>query len=158
MTNFRDVIDRATYLWTDYRLDNLYQKDEGVFYLYMEGLLLNSIDMFSGCLTDLSYTEETTTQDDGETITQKAFVNTLSSKEIYILALGIAISWMEKNNLDILQINLKLNVREFKAHSEANNLKVKQETLNRMMEDYDNKITEYQLNDLTKLSYFNGGS
>ena len=156
MTTFYNVIDRATYLWSDYRLDNLYKRDESAYYGYMEGFLLNSIDMFSGCLTDLSYTETTITEDDGEIITINVFDNTLSSKEVYILALGIAISWMEKNLRDIEQMNLHLATREFKSYSESANLKTKQETLNRMMEDYDNKITEYQLMNLTKLSYFKG--
>lgn len=156
MTTFYNVIDRATYLWSDYRLDNLYKRDESAYYGYMEGFLLNSIDMFSGCLTDLSYTETTITEDDGEIITVNVFDNTLSSKEVYILALGIAISWMEKNLRDIEQMNLHLATREFKSYSESANLKAKQETLNRMMEDYDNKITEYQLMNLTKLSYFKG--
>lgn len=156
MTTFHNVIDRATYLWSDYRLDNLYKRDESAYYGYMEGFLLNSIDMFSGSLTDLSYTEDTITEDDGEIITVNVFDNTLSSKEVYILALGIAISWMEKNLRDIEQMNLHLATREFKSYSESANLKTKQETLNRMMEDYDNKITEYQLMNLTKLSYFKG--
>lgn len=153
MTTFRSVIDRATTLLTDYRLDNLYKTDTTAFYSYMEGFLLNSIDMFNGCLTDLSYSSVTI-----GTVTENQFNNTLSSKEVYILALGIAISWMEKNTKDIVQMNLHLNTREFKSFSEANSLKVKQESLDIMREDFNNEITKYQLKNLTKLVFFNGGN
>lgn len=156
MTKFRDVIDRATTLWRDYRLDNLYKIDIDTYYTFLEGLMLNSIDMFDGCLTDLTYEEITETEDDGETVTQYAFTNTLSSKEIYILALGIMIAWMENNKNDITQMNLHLNSREFKAYSESQNLKEKQNTLDKMREEHNINITNYQLKNIGSLTFFGG--
>ena len=156
MTKFRDVIDRATTLWRDYRLDNLYKVDETNYYNFLEGFMLNSIDAFDGCLQDLSYEEITETELDGEIITQYAFTNTLTSKEIYILALGISIAWMEKNMLDITQMNLHLSIREFKTYSEANGIKQKSEVLDKMREEHSRNITSYQLRNLNSLTFFGG--
>ena len=156
MTKFRDVIDRASTLWRDYRLDKWYNTDESVYYTFLEGLVLNSIDMFDGCLTSLEYEEITETEEVGEVVTQYAFINTLSSKEIYILALGIMIAWMENNKNDITQMNLHLSSKDFKNYSEANHLKSKQESLDRMREDYGRNITEYQLRNFATLPFFGG--
>ena len=156
MTKFRDVIDRASTLWRDYRLDKLYNTDESEYYTFLEGRMLNSIDMFDGCLTDLSYTEITETEDDGEIVTQYAFINTLSSKEVYILALGTMITWMENNKNDITQMNLKLNDRNFKTYSESQNLKEKQESFDRAKEEHARSITSYQLGRLNSLTFFGG--
>lgn len=155
MTKFRDVIDRATTLWRDYRLDKLYQTDETQYYTFLEGLVLNSIDMFDGCLTDLSY-EEITETVGIETITQFAFTTTLSSKEIYILALGVMIAWMTNNNNDITQMNLHMSSRDFKMYAESSNLKEKQNTLNRMREDYTRNVSDYQTKNLSKIVFFGG--
>ena len=156
MTKFRDVIDRASTLWRDYRLDKLYNTDESEYYTFLEGLMLNSIDMFDGCLTDLSDTERTETEDDGEIVTQYAFINTLSSKEVYILALGTMIAWMENNKNDITQMNLKLNDRNLKTYSESQNLKEKQESFDRAKEEHARSITSYQLGRLNSLTFFGG--
>ena len=52
---FKDVLDRCyTTLFTDYKLDNLIKIDEQAFYTFLSGFLVNSIDMFDNCLTDLS--------------------------------------------------------------------------------------------------------
>lgn len=156
MTKFRYVIDRATTLWKDYRLDNLYKTDETAYYNFLEGFMLNSIDMFDGCLQDLSYEEITEVEDDGEIVTQYAFINTLTSKEIYILALGVSIAWMENNMLDITQMNLHLSTREFKTYSEANGIKQKSEVLDKMREEHNRNISNYQLKNLSSLSFFSG--
>ena len=155
MTKFRDVIDRATTLWVDYRLDKLHQEDEDTYYILMEGFLLNSIDLFDGCLESLDY-EEITETVGTETITQNAFVNDLSSKIIYILALGVAISWMENNTKDITQMNLHLSSQNFKSFSESNNLKEKESAILNMREEYDRNVTQYQLKNLSSLTFFGG--
>lgn len=56
---FKDVLNRAyTTLFTDYKLDNLIKMDEQAFYTFLGGFLCNSIDIFDGTLTDLSYHSE----------------------------------------------------------------------------------------------------
>ena len=158
VVTFRNVIDRANMMFEDYRLDKFYQSDINAYYSYMYGFVLNSIDMFSGCLVDLSYTEITVTEDDLETHTDYQFDNELTSKIVYILALGTVISWMEKNNKDVEQMNLHMNAKEFRNYSEAQSLSKKQDALYRMMEDYDNKITEYQLMNLSSMTFFNANT
>ncbi len=142
-TPFKDVIDRSMTMIQDWRIDDLYASSSTNFYSYMSGFLFNAIDDFDGVLDDLTYTSSTdvTTQ----TVTY-SFDNTLTSKEIRILAIGTVLSWMENNLNDIRQMNLHLNIKDFKSFSEANNLKMKQEQYDRLREDFKREITEYQLN------------
>ena len=151
MTNFKVVYDRAMGRIRDYRIDNLFNRDEDAFYNFMRQKLYESIDTFNGCLSDLSYTSITT---DG--VTEWYFNADLSSKETSILAYGLVIAWMEQNMLDITQMNLHLSTREFKSFSEASNFKQKSETLDKMREDMSREITEYQLKNLASLDFFGG--
>lgn len=151
MTTFNNVIDRAMFLQQDYRLDKLYVNDNKSFTMFITQFLLNSIDTFDGVLDSLSYHNEVI---DNNTI--YVFDRELTSKEIYILALGISIEWMSNNLLDITQMNLHLSTRDFKAFSEANNLQRKSEVLNTMRENYYKNITDYQLNNISSLPFFGG--
>ena len=151
MTTFNNVIDRAMFLQQDYRLDKLYVNDNESFTMFITQFLLNSIDTFDGVLDSLSYHSEVI---DDNTI--YIFDRELSSKEIYILALGISIEWMSNNLLDITQMNLHLSTRDFKAFSEANNLQRKSEVLNTMRENYYKNITDYQLSNILSLPFFGG--
>ena len=151
MTTFNNVIDRAMFLQQDYRLDKLYVNDNKSFTMFITQFLLNSIDTFDGVLDSLSYHSEVI---DDNTI--YIFDRELTSKEIYILALGISIEWMNNNLLDITQMNLHLSTRDFKAFSEANNLQRKSEVLNTMRENYYKNITDYQLNNISSLPFFGG--
>ena len=154
-TSFESVLDRSLTLFKDYRLDNLFSTNTDVFYEFLRGFLLNSVDMFDGCLSDLSYTsvEE---EIDGEIKTVYYFNETLSSKEIYILCLGLAIAWYNNDMMDVTQMRLHLNTRDFKTYSEQANLKQRSEVLNKMREDLSKNITEYQLNNLSKIPFFGG--
>ena len=151
MTTFNNVIDRAMFLQQDYRLDKLYVNDNKSFTMFITQFLLNSIDTFDGVLDSLSYHSEVI---DNNTI--YVFDRDLTSKEIYILALGISIEWMSNNLLDITQMNLHLSTRDFKAFSEANNLQRKSEVLNTMRENYYKNITDYQLSNISSLPFFGG--
>jgi hypothetical protein len=155
MTTFNNVIDRAMFLQQDYRLDKLYVNDNASFTMFITQFLLNSIDTFDGVLDSLSYHIEQVEQDE-ELVDIYVFDRQLTSKEIYILALGISIEWMSNNLLDITQMNLHLSTRDFKAFSEANNLQRKSEVLNAMRENYYKNITDYQLNNISNLPFFGG--
>lgn len=158
MVNFEVVIDRSTSLFSDYRLDNLYNINKEAFMTFMRGQLYNSIDDFSTyALSGLSYHIEQEELND-EMVNVYYFDNDLSSKEISILAKGIVINWMTKNILDTEQMNLHLSMKDFKSYSEANNLKIKQETLDKMKEDYGKTISEYQMYHLNKLPFFSNNS
>lgn len=151
MTNFKVVYDRAMGRLRDYRLDNLFNKDEDAFYDFMRQKLYESIDTFNGCLSDLTYHSETI-----GTVTEWYFDATLTTKETSILAYGLIIAWMEQNMLDITQMNLHLSTKDFKNFSESQNLKQKSEVLDKMREDMAREVTEYQLRNLSNLTFFGG--
>lgn len=161
---FKNVLDR-TYLTliNDYHLDNLATIDEEAFYTFLGGFLVNSIDMFHECLTDLSYHEETTEETDEETgetveVTEYVFDQELTSKEIYILCLGVALGWYKRELDDVTQFKLHMSNKNFKTHSEQQNLQRRLERLTVMEENFDREITKYQMENLSKLPFFGGGS
>lgn len=155
---FKDVLDRCyTTLFTDYKLDNLIKMDEQAFYTFLGGFLVNSIDMFDGCLTDLSYHQETETDEDGNEIVIYVFDNELTSKEVYILCLGVSLGWYKKAMDDVTQFKLHLSTKNFKSYSEQQNLQRRLERLGAMEEELSEAIQQYQLNNLDKLPFFGGG-
>ena len=154
---FKDVLDRCyTTLFTDYKLDNLIKIDEQAFYTFLGGFLVNSIDMFDGCLTDLSYHEETETDEEGNETTIYVFDNELTSKEVYILCLGVSLGWYKKSMDDVTQFKLHLSTKNFKSYSEQQNLQRRLERLGAMEEELSEAIQQYQLNNLDKLPFFGG--
>lgn len=158
-TNFRKVIDRAyiTYL-KDYHLDNLLNKDENTFYDYLGGFLINAIDSFEGdCLHSLSYHEELRLKNDTlEEYTEYVFDEELSNKEEMILALYIAINWLQKEINDVLIFKPKIQAKEFK------NMQYNIDRMNNQLygleEKVSSQITKYQLGKIPSgMSYFEGG-
>ena len=160
MVTFKNILDRVyTTLFTDYKLDNLVRVDEQAFYDFLGGFLVNSIDMFDGCLSDLSYHEiEETVEKDGTLVkvTNYIFDNELTSKEIYILSLGVALGWYKKQLDDVTQFKLHLSNKDFKSYSEQQNLQRRLERLGAMEEDLSEEIQKYQIANLDKLPYFGG--
>jgi hypothetical protein len=155
-TPFSTIYDRFIAMVKDYRLDALYVKDKDSFYEFLKGFLLNSIDMFDGALQDLTYISQTETNNNVESIVYY-FNNILTSKEIYILCLGVMIAWYQNDLNDVTQFRLHLNVKDFKTYSEQANLKQRSEVLDKMREDLSKHIIEYQLKNLTSLPFFDGG-
>ena len=160
MVTFKNILDRAyTTLFTDYKLDKLVQVDEQAFYDFLGGFLVNSTDIFDSCLTDLSYHEETRViEKDNKfvTVTDYVFDNELTSKEIYILSLGVALGWYRKQLDDVTQYKLHLSNKDFKSYSEQQNLQRRLERLGAMEEDLSEEIQKYQIQNLDKLPYFGG--
>lgn len=160
MVTFKNILDRAyTTLFTDYKLDKLVQVDEQAFYDFLGGFLVNSTDIFDSCLTDLSYHEETRViKKDNKlvTVTDYVFDNELTSKEIYILSLGVALGWYKKQLDDVTQFKLHLSNKDFKSYSEQQNLQRRLERLGAMEEDLSEEIQKYQIQNLNKLPYFGG--
>lgn len=161
MVTFKDIADRVyTTLFTDYKLDKLVQFDEQAFYDYLSAFLVNSIDMFDGCLSDLSYSEVTETiEKDNQLVEVKNYVfdNDLSSKEQYILSLGVALGWYKKQLDDVTQFKLHLSNKDFKSYSEQQNLQRRLERLGAMEEELSEEVIKYQLNNIDKLPFFGGG-
>ena len=154
---FKDVLDRCyTTLFTDYKLDNLIKIDEQAFYTFLGGFLVNYIDMFDGCLTDLSYHQEIEIDNNGKEVVSYVFDNELTSKEVYILCLGVSLGWYKKAMDDVTQFKLHLSTKNFKSYSEQQNLQRRLERLGAMEEEFSEAIQQYQLNNLDKLPFFGG--
>ena len=154
---FKDVLNRAyTTLFTDYKLDNLIKMDEQAFYTSLGGFLCNSIDIFDGTLTDLSYHSEVIKDENGNDNIEYVFDADLSSQEVYILCLGVALGWYKKALDDVTQFKLHLSSKSFKAYSEQANISKRLERLGAMEEELSEAITAYQLNNFDKLPFFGG--
>ena len=154
---FKDVLNRAyTTLFTDYKLDNLIKMDEQAFYTFLGGFLVNATDLFSGTLTDLSYHSEVIKDENGNDNIEYVFDSDLSSKEVYILCLGVALGWYKKALDDVTQFKLHLSSKSFKAYSEQANISKRLERLGAMEEELSEAITAYQLNNFDKLPFFGG--
>lgn len=153
---FKDIENRAyTTLFTDYKLDNLLRMDSNAFYEFLDGFLANSIDMFNGCLGELTYhTETVTVGEDLDEETIYVFDRDLSSKEVYILSLGVAMGLYKKQLDDVTQYNLHLTSKGFKTYSEQQNLQRRLERYGAMEEELDNEIQAYQLANFDKLPFF----
>lgn len=144
-TLFDRVYDRALIIIEDYKLNRLAEEDYESFLLYLQGNLERSIPDFTSCNTDLSYEE--VEDDDGNKV--MAFVNDLSSKEINILSSIMVYNWFSRKVNDVTQFQGHLNNKEFKVHSESQNLKEKSEYLDRLREKFNQDITDYQLEDVS---------
>ena len=80
----------------------------------------------------------------------------LSSKEVYILCLGVALGWYKKALDDATQFKLHLSSKNFKNFSEQANISKRLERLGAMEEELSEAITAYQLNNFDKLPFFGG--
>lgn len=142
-TNFDTIEDLALVVVSDYKLVKLYEQSEEDFKSYCDSFLISAVPNFTQCQQDLSYD-----------ITNRNFVSDLTSLEISILADFWAISWLTKEIQDATQINLKLSTSGgFETHSEAQNLKEKSSWLDRLRERVYQKITDYQLLDVSVYSF-----
>lgn len=144
-TLFEKVYDRALIIIEDYRLDALARNDYEVFLLHLQGILERSIPYFTPCNTNLSYSKFLDPIDNEE---KMAFDNVLSEQEINILSSIMVYNWFSRKINDVTQFQGHLNNKEFKSHSEAQNLKEKSEYLDRLREKYSQDITDYQLSSL----------
>lgn len=124
MTSFKDIYELAMITISDYRLDKLASNDYEAFKLHMQGILVRSIYLFNNCQTSLDYS----LTNDGE------FVELLDDNEKNILADTMVITWFSRNVSDIVEINLHLQGRAVKTHSEQANLKQKKAYLTELEE------------------------
>ena len=69
----------------------------------------------------------------------------MNIQEKNILADLMVIEWFTSKIQDVTQFQGSLSTREFKKFSEANNLKVKSEYKNRLIENVEQAITDYQV-------------
>jgi hypothetical protein len=151
-TLFSEVYDVFLMDIQDYRLDNLHETNITQFTLFLKGLLVTSKDLFNSSFVDLSYTNAT----DANGVDDSYFNETLTSKEISILAMYVTYRWMERECNDIRQFSLHMSTRDFKIASEANNLKQKVEWCDQLRERVNYEVIQYQNNNLDKIPFFSG--
>ena len=140
-TSFDEIIDLALTLIDDYKLRKLYDQSEAKFLMFCDSLLLAAIPNFFRCNQSLDYDTAT-----------RQFNNQLTSLEISILADLWILEWFKKETQDSRKINALLQSSgSFKSHSAAQNLKEKTTYLDGLREKVDQKITNYQLQNLDSI-------
>ena len=141
-TSFDTIIDLALTLIDDYKLIKLYNQSQTKFLAYCDSLLIASIHNFFRCNQSLEYTAET-----------RQFNNELTNAEISILADLWILEWFKKETQDSRKINALLQSSgSFKSHSAAQNLKEKTSYLDGLREKVEQKMTNYQLQNLDNIT------
>ena len=141
-TSFDTIIDLALTLIDDYKLIKLYNQSQTKFLTYCDSLLIAAIPNFFRCNQSLEYTAET-----------RQFSNELTSLEISILADLWILEWFKKETQDSRKINALLQSSgSFKSHSAAQNLKEKSTYLDGLREKVEQKMTNYQLQNIDNIS------
>ena len=160
MTNFEEIYSLAKVTIIDYKMDKLIKVNYSAFLELMRSLLTIGIPDFNGCLTDLSTTTETEEieHDDGTktSVITYYFVNDLSIKEKSILAKIVVLNWWRTKIQETTVFQPKLAFKEFKQVGTEQNLKQKSEYADKLEEDISRAITEYQIENFSKLPYFGG--
>lgn len=155
MTYFSEIYDKyAMPVIRDYQLDKLAQADYEAFLLHLEGILINAIPDFDGCLKSLDYEYVEQETEEGMIRRVPVFKADLDYKEKSILGKLMVIKWFTSKVQDVTQFQGSLNTREFKKFSESNNLKQKSVYLNGLIEKFEQEVTDYQLNNLAQMPYF----
>ena len=141
-TSFDTIIDLALTLIDDYKLIKLYNQSQVKFLTFCDGLLISAIPNFFRCNQSLDYDT-----------TLRQFNNELSSAEISILADLWILEWFKKETQDSRKINALLQSSgSFKSHSAAQNLKEKTSYLDGLREKVEQKMTNYQLQNLDNIT------
>lgn len=141
MTSFDVIEDLALVGVDDYKLLKLYNQSEEGFKNWCDSFLIKAIPNFYQCRQNLDYD-----------LTNREFLSDLTNLEISILADLWVIEWMLREVQNSAQIQNKLQTSGgFKNHSSAQNLKEKSSYLDGMREKVRQKITEYQLQDISDI-------
>lgn len=142
-TSFNQVIDLALVTVDDYKLVKLYNQNQQGFQQWCDGFLLSAIPNFFQCRQSLEY--DTTT---------RQFVSDLTSTEISILADLWIIEWFDRETQNSAKINALLQTSgSFKTHAASQNLKEKSAYLDGLREKVYQKITDYQLQDISNITF-----
>lgn len=119
---------------SDYRLNIIYQSSgSSALNDYIQPWLLMAIDEFDDiCTQDLTY-------DSGSQL----FTETLTQKNMNILAQIMVKYWLNKEVQNVLQMDSFIQDRDFKTHSAAQNLREKQLLLNSKKEEISQLLLDY---------------
>ena len=141
-TSFDKIIDLALVTVDDYKLVKLYNQSEQGFKKWCDGFLLSAVPNFFQCRQSLDYDVEL-----------REFVSELTNVEISILADLWIIEWFTRETQNSAKINALLQTSgSFKTHAASQNLKEKNSYLDGLREKVYQKITDYQLQDLSGIN------
>lgn len=141
-TSFDVIEDMGLGQIEDYTLIKSYNSNFVKFQTFCDGLLVNAIPLFTQCRQSLAYN-----------LDAREFDSDLTNEEIAILADFWVIQWFGRKVNNSAQFQAKLqNSGSFKNHSEAQNLKEKTSWLDRLRERVYQRITDYQVGDLSNIS------
>lgn len=142
-TSFDQVIDLALVTVDDYKLVKLYNQSEDGFKKWCDGFLISAIPNFFQCRQSLEYD-----------MTTRQFVSDLTNTEISILADLWIVSWLQRETQNSAKINALLQTSgSFKTHAASQNLKEKSAYLDGLREKVYQKITDYQLQDISNITF-----
>lgn len=142
-TSFDEVINVGLTLVDDYKLVKLYNQDIQRFNGYADGFLIAAIPNFVECRNNLTYDASA-----------RQFNSDLSQMEISILADFWALQWFIRETQVNTEISLGININGgVTRHSEAQNLKEKSVHMDKMREKVRQKITDYQLQNISAYSF-----
>lgn len=145
-TSFDSVIDMALIVIRDYKLDALFEANEEDFKTVMDGYLLKGLPKFEvSCLKSLSYD-----------LDNREFEEDLNSMEIDILSGWAVVSWYEDQMQDVLEFKEALRDVDFNRFATGQNLKPRQNHIDKLRKDLKQDATNYQFQYLTTLPYFDG--
>ena len=142
-TPFSTIYDQFMQFVTDYRLVELYNASVPNFETYLSGFLTPAITDFKNANQSLVYSSST-------------FTETLSVENIKILALLMKKYWLTKEIDDITQMNLHSLDRDFRLHSENQNMREKQSRLILEREQLSQMLVDYGLDNVDWSSWLNG--
>jgi hypothetical protein len=131
-TLFSEIYDLFMTLQEDYRLTTLYNSSITDFETYLEGWFIPAIAEFDNCDQSLLYSGTT-------------FTETLTQKNINMLADLLKKRWLEHEIDDIMQMNNFLQDRDFTRHSNAQGMDAKRKRYIEQKEEISQKLVEYSL-------------
>lgn len=132
-TSYTDIYDLFLMIVDDYELTELYHSSEEDFTTYLQGFLILAIPDFRICKKDLKQRDDSS----------GTFLIELSDTEKSILAKLMAKYWFKKKIQDVTQFQGHLNDKDFKFHSEAQNLTAKRDYYNIIREEVDQDLNDY---------------
>lgn len=132
-TAYTEIYDLFLMISKDYELDELYNSSIANFSTYLEGFLIYAIADFTSCKQNLELRSDST----------DTFSITLTTKEKVILSKLMVIAWLKSKIQNVTQFQLNLNDRDFRLHSEAQNLTAKSNLLALLREEVSQDMVDY---------------
>lgn len=141
-TSFDIIIDRATTVVNDYKLQKLFNQSQENFDMWCDGFIVAAVPNFINCRQKLDYDLE-----------KREFTADLTNMEISILADLWVLAWYDRETNDATGINTLLQTNNsFKTHSASQNLKEKDSRISSLYTKLHQKMeNDYELQYLDEI-------